>query len=254
MRQLARVNLLILDDWGPEPLLPEQARDLLEIVEDRYDAGSLLITSQVPVDRWYEIIGIPTLADAVLDRRRAQRLSHRTLRREPAQTQGGPRPGRLTCRTDLMIFHPDPRDAPRHLAAFKSERWPASRRNSGRLQIGIPGRLRRNTHPSRAGHASDLCPLLPSLPDRADLCVNATLAQQGGAGVWTASLDGRQNRLMRPRGSRPDALQSVTVLEAIEGLAVQHGAAGVPFKDLEDCNAFPPELPRPDRCAKCFGQ
>jgi DNA replication protein DnaC len=68
LRQLARVNLLILDDWGPEPLLPEQARDLLEIVEDRYDAGSLLITSQVPVDRWYDIIGIPTLADAVLDR------------------------------------------------------------------------------------------------------------------------------------------------------------------------------------------
>ena len=47
-------------DWGPEPLLPEQARDLLEIVEDRYDAGSLLITSQVPVDRWYDMIGIPT--------------------------------------------------------------------------------------------------------------------------------------------------------------------------------------------------
>ena len=58
----------MLDDWGPEPLLPEQARDLLEIVEDRYDAGSLLITSQLPVDRWYDIIGIPTLADAVLDR------------------------------------------------------------------------------------------------------------------------------------------------------------------------------------------
>src|SRR5215212_4333278 len=56
LRQLARANLLILDDWGPEPLLPEQARDLLEIVEDRYDAGSLLITSQVPVDRWYDMI------------------------------------------------------------------------------------------------------------------------------------------------------------------------------------------------------
>ena len=38
---------------------------------------------------------------------------------------------------------------------------------------------------------------------------------------------------MRPRGSRPDALQSVTVLEALNGLAAQHGAAGVPFKDLE---------------------
>jgi DNA replication protein DnaC len=68
LRQLAKVNLLVLDDWGPEPLLAEQARDLLEIVEDRYEAGSILITSQLPVDRWDDIIGFPTLADAVLDR------------------------------------------------------------------------------------------------------------------------------------------------------------------------------------------
>ena len=68
MRQLARVNLLILDDWGPEPLTAEQRRDLLEIVEDRYNAGSLIITRQVPIDRWYEIVGDPTLADAILDR------------------------------------------------------------------------------------------------------------------------------------------------------------------------------------------
>ena len=47
---------------------PDQARDLLEIVEDRYDAGSLLITSQVPIDRWHDIVGNPTLADAILDR------------------------------------------------------------------------------------------------------------------------------------------------------------------------------------------
>src|SRR3954454_406070 len=68
LRQLAPGDLLILDDWGPEPLLPEQQRDLLEIVEDRYSAGSLIITSQVPIDRWYEIVGNPTLADAILDR------------------------------------------------------------------------------------------------------------------------------------------------------------------------------------------
>ncbi len=68
LRSLARVNLLILDDWGPEPLGPEQRRDLLEIVEDRYDTGSLLMTSQLPIERWYEIIGDPTLADAILDR------------------------------------------------------------------------------------------------------------------------------------------------------------------------------------------
>jgi DNA replication protein DnaC len=68
LRSLARVKLLILDDWGPESLTASQARDILEIVEDRYDKGSLIITSQVPIDRWHDLIGVPTLADAILDR------------------------------------------------------------------------------------------------------------------------------------------------------------------------------------------
>jgi DNA replication protein DnaC len=67
LRSLARVSVLILDDWG-ESLNAEQRRDLLEIVEDRYDKGSLLIASQVPIERWHESIGDPTLADAILDR------------------------------------------------------------------------------------------------------------------------------------------------------------------------------------------
>ena len=90
IRQLGRVDLLILDDWGPEPLLPEQQRDLLEIVEDRYNAGSLIITSQLPVDRWYELVGNPTLADAILDRivHNAYRveLSGESLRKPRAST------------------------------------------------------------------------------------------------------------------------------------------------------------------------
>jgi DNA replication protein DnaC len=68
LRAIARAKLLILDDWGPEHLTGDQARDLLEIIEDRYDAGSLVITSQVPVDRWHDMIGVPTIADAILDR------------------------------------------------------------------------------------------------------------------------------------------------------------------------------------------
>ena len=62
LRSLARVKLLILDDWGPEALTADQARDLLEIVEDRYDKGSIIITSQVPVDRWHDLIRDPTTA------------------------------------------------------------------------------------------------------------------------------------------------------------------------------------------------
>ena len=56
LRAIARLDLLILDDWGPEPLDADQRRDLLEIVEDRYEARSIIITSQLPVDRWYEAI------------------------------------------------------------------------------------------------------------------------------------------------------------------------------------------------------
>lgn len=78
LRSLARVKLLILDDWGPEALTPEQARDVLEIVEDRYDKGSLIITSQIPVDRWHDLIGVPTLADAILDRVIHNGQSHRS--------------------------------------------------------------------------------------------------------------------------------------------------------------------------------
>ena len=67
-RQLVRANLLILDDWGPDRLTASQRRDLMEIVEDRYGNGSILLTSQLPVDAWHDVIGEPTFADAILDR------------------------------------------------------------------------------------------------------------------------------------------------------------------------------------------
>lgn len=67
-RQLVKVDLLILDDWGPERLNAGQRRDLMEIVEDRYGSGSTVITSQLPVDTWHEVVDEPTFADAILDR------------------------------------------------------------------------------------------------------------------------------------------------------------------------------------------
>ena len=67
-RMLIKADLLILDDWGPDRLTASQRRDLMEIVEDRYGAGSTLITSQLPVEAWHEVIGEPTFADAILDR------------------------------------------------------------------------------------------------------------------------------------------------------------------------------------------
>jgi DNA replication protein DnaC len=68
LRALARIDLLVLDDWGVTPLSEESRRDLLELLDDRYDRKSTLVTSQLPVDRWHEYLADPTLADAILDR------------------------------------------------------------------------------------------------------------------------------------------------------------------------------------------
>jgi DNA replication protein DnaC len=58
----------LLDDWGLAPLTSQQGRDLLEIVDDRHSRASTIVTSQLPVDHWHEVIADPTIADAVLDR------------------------------------------------------------------------------------------------------------------------------------------------------------------------------------------
>ena len=60
--------MLVLDDWGLSKLTAEQRRDLLEILEDRHNSRSTIVTSQIPIDQWHAIIGDATLADAILDR------------------------------------------------------------------------------------------------------------------------------------------------------------------------------------------
>lgn len=68
LQQLAKTHLLILDDWGMETLNTAQRHDLMHLMDDRYQAASTLIASQLPVDQWYATIGDNTLADAILDR------------------------------------------------------------------------------------------------------------------------------------------------------------------------------------------
>ncbi|MGH2376434.1 MAG: IS21-like element helper ATPase IstB [bacterium] len=68
LARLTRTQLLIIDDWGLAPLKDQERRDLLEVIEDRYERASTLITSQLPVKSWHEVIGDATLADAICDR------------------------------------------------------------------------------------------------------------------------------------------------------------------------------------------
>ena len=68
LNQLAKTDVLVLDDWGLETLTLGQRNDVLELMEDRHGSRSTLITSQVPIQKWHTAIGDPTLADAILDR------------------------------------------------------------------------------------------------------------------------------------------------------------------------------------------
>jgi DNA replication protein DnaC len=79
LAKIARQHLIILDDFGLQPLDNQNRIALLEIIEDRHNRGSLIVTSQVPVQAWYDIIGEKTIADAILDR-----LIHQSHRLELA--------------------------------------------------------------------------------------------------------------------------------------------------------------------------
>jgi DNA replication protein DnaC len=87
LARLARVDLIVIDDWGTSTLTLDQSRDLLEILDDRYDRRSTIVASQVPVDDWHPLIPEPTIADASLDRlvHNAHRinLTGESLRKRP---------------------------------------------------------------------------------------------------------------------------------------------------------------------------
>ena len=68
MDSLAKTQVLVLDDWGLSVFTEDQRRNVLEVLEDRYGVRSTIITSQLPLEKWFEIIGEPTLADAIMDR------------------------------------------------------------------------------------------------------------------------------------------------------------------------------------------
>lgn len=68
LKSLSKTDLLIIDDFGLKKLTRDQSDDLMEIIEDRHNLRSTFITSQLPLENWHEIIGDPTLADAIMDR------------------------------------------------------------------------------------------------------------------------------------------------------------------------------------------
>ncbi len=68
LARLARLDVLIVDDWGLAPVQDPERRDLLEILEDRYGTRSTIITSQLPPAQWHDYLGEATLADAICDR------------------------------------------------------------------------------------------------------------------------------------------------------------------------------------------
>ena len=92
LSNLAKVDVLILDDWGLMKLSAENRRDLLEVLEDRHGRRSTIATSQLPIDQWHGVIGDATLADAILDRlvHNAYKINVRgeSMRKQQAELTG----------------------------------------------------------------------------------------------------------------------------------------------------------------------
>jgi DNA replication protein DnaC len=68
LARIAKVNVLVLDDWGMTPIREAERRDMLEVLDDRYGSRATIMTSQVPPERWHDLVGDPTTADAICDR------------------------------------------------------------------------------------------------------------------------------------------------------------------------------------------
>jgi DNA replication protein DnaC len=87
LARFARIDVLVIDDWAMAPLSENERREIWEICEDRYQARSTILASQLPVSRWHEQIGDPTLADGILDRlvHNAHRIELRgeSMRKKP---------------------------------------------------------------------------------------------------------------------------------------------------------------------------
>jgi DNA replication protein DnaC len=83
LKQLAKVDVLVIDDWGLTPPQEQERRDLLELLEDRYATRSTIMTSQLPPAKWHDQLGDPTVADAVCDR--ILHNSHRLVLKGPSR-------------------------------------------------------------------------------------------------------------------------------------------------------------------------
>lgn len=85
--RLAKVDVLVLDDWGIAPLRDQERRDMLEIFEDRHGTRSTILTSQLPVENWHDYVADPTIADALLDR--VVHNAHRIKLKGPSRRKPG---------------------------------------------------------------------------------------------------------------------------------------------------------------------
>jgi DNA replication protein DnaC len=103
MASWARVEVVVLDDFLLRPLAPDQAADVLEVIEDRVGLRSTIVTSQLPVGMWHEALGEPTVADGILDRllERVHRIELRgeSMRRRDSKTDDDPSRSRTRERT-----------------------------------------------------------------------------------------------------------------------------------------------------------
>ena len=150
--RLAKLDVLVLDDFLIAPMKDTERRDLLEVLEDRYDRSSTVITTQVPTKTWHEMLADPTIADAICDR-----LVHN------AHVLALKRP--LDAKEERTRDRVDRNPPPDHPLVASLRRDIPSLRSDGAQVSGTSAQVRRNECPGRAEYALRRSLLLPRSPD-----------------------------------------------------------------------------------------
>src|SRR5438067_293537 len=136
LARLSRIDVLVIDDWAMAPLSEPERRDFWEICEDRYQVRSTILTSQLPVSRWHEQIGDPTLADGILDR--LVHNAHRIEMRGDSMRKNRGKPNALTPECPSLRSNPhfdlSARPAENRGAPFGGRLLRATGAESGRIQ------------------------------------------------------------------------------------------------------------------------
>ena len=198
LARLGRVDLLVVDDWAMAPMQETERRDFWEICEERYQLHSTVLTSQVPVAKWHEQIGDPTIADGILDRLvhnahrmelRGESMRKTKTKRTESKEESKPDPPRCWCRQALAASQGAGWGKGLQTLAPSPHTPIPAQKQSSLTPFGTPLRLTISiTYPDNRSRRRRCAPILIEIAGNSDRLHSGTLIEITGIRSLTTNL------------------------------------------------------------------